>query len=145
MISLAGAIDRVTVAIQLNREVEIKCYPPVADFLKLLTEILSGEARGTFGDVIISNITPSSDDVNKLWVEVNGQRNVFTEKVFVNGQWQPWYFTPPNSYILFDGRAALPEGFKEIGRFKVSDVPIAGATTAGSLPTELIIATFKGY
>lgn len=142
---MAGAIDRAAITLKLNRETELKCYPPVGDFLKLLVDLLSGEAQGSFGDVIISSVTPGPDDVNKIWIEVNGQRNTFALKVYVHGKWQPYYFTPPSSYLLFDGRAPLPEGFKEIGRFKAVDVPVTGASTAGSLPVEFIIGSFVGY
>jgi len=142
---MAGAIDRNSVTLRLNRDVEIKCYPPVAEFLRLITELFSGEVQGSFGDVVISNITPEPEEVNKLWVEVNGQRNQFFQKVYVNGKWQPWYFMPPQSYILFDGRTTLPDGFKELGRFKTTDVPVTSADTAQAVPVEMIIASFIGY
>jgi hypothetical protein len=123
----------------------MKCYPPVAEFLKFLTEVLSGEAQGSFGDVVLSNLTPESDDVNKLWIEVNGQRSSFAQKVFVNGKWQPWYFLPPQSYVLFDGRTTLPDGFTEIGRFKSEAVPVTKNGVTLTTPTEFIIASFVGY
>lgn len=142
---MAGAIDRTAITLQLNKEVDAKCYPPVAEFLKLITEVMSGQAQGSFGDVIISNTVPEAEDVNKIWIDINGQRTSFIVKTFVNGKWRPWYFVPPNSYHFFPGNAPLPEGFKEIGRFKTSDVPVTGATTAGSLPIEIIIASWTGY
>ncbi len=142
---MAGAIDRTSITITLSKDTDLKCYPPVAEFLKFLTEVLSGEVQGNFGDVVLSNMTPDSDQVNKLWIETNGQRNDFDQKFFINGKWQPWYFPPPNTYYWFDGRAALPLGFKELGRVKASDLPITGADTAGSLPTEFILASFIGY
>ena len=140
-----GAIDRTAVTLKLNRDVELKCYPPVADFFKLLTENLSGEAEGSFGDVVISGSAPGPVDVGKIWIEVNGQRNTFAFRVFVEGKWQPWYFLPPNSFQFFDVGTGLPVGFKEIGRFKLSDIPVTGATTAGTLPTEFIVAKWVGY
>lgn len=142
---MSGAIDRTAITIKLNREVESKCYPPVKDFFNLLTDVLSGEVQGSFGDVIISNNVPSPDEVNKIWVEINGQRNTFIFKVYVEGRWQPWYFLPPNSIQFFDGRTGIPSGFKELGRFNLVDIPIAGATTAGDLPTDFIVAKWVGY
>lgn len=140
-----AAIDRVAITLRLNREVELKCYPPIADFVKFLMETVSGEAQGNFGNLLISNLTPGPDDANKIWVEVNGQRTSFVEKVLVNGKWQPWYFLAPNSYQWFDGRSPVPTGFKEIARTKTTDLKLTGAATAGELPEELILAQFVGY
>jgi hypothetical protein len=142
---VTGAIDRASITITLNRDVDLKCYPPVAEFLKFLTEVLTGEAQGSFGDVVISNLTPESDDVNKLWIEVNGQRNQFTQKMYINGKWETWYFVPPQSYVLFDGRTTLPTGFVEVGRFKSGDVPVTKNGVTLTTPAEFIIASFQGY
>ena len=139
------AIDRVAITLRLNKDVELKCYPSVADFVKFLTDNLSGEAQGEFSNIIISNLAPGSDDVSKIWIEVNGQRNSFVEKVFINGRWVPWYFLPPNTYQWFDGRAALPTGFVEIGRTKATDLKLTGGATAGAIPAEFILAQFIGY
>lgn len=140
-----SAIDRVAITLRVNRDVELKCYPPVSEFVKFLTDNLSGEAQGEFGNVIISNIVPGPDDVNKIWIDVDGQRDSFIQKVFLNGIWEPWYFLPPNTYQWFDGRSALPTGFKEIARTKTADLKFTGAATAGTLPDVLILAAFVGY
>jgi hypothetical protein len=122
---MSNSIDRVAVKLTLNKDVELTCYPPVKEFFKLLTEYMSGEAQGTFGDVIISELTPEAEDVNKLW--------------------KPWYFIPANGYLLFPGSAPLPEGFVEIGRFKGADVPITKNGATLTAPTEFIIASWVGY
>jgi len=142
---MSGSIDRVAIRLRLNKDVELQCYPTVQEFLKLLTETLSGEAQGTFGEVVVSELTPLSDDINKLWLKINGQRNAFEQRLYVNGNWEPWYFLPPNSYVLFDGRSPLPNGFTEIGRFKSLDLPVQKDGVTLTSPTEFIIASFTGY
>lgn len=142
---MAGSIDRVAIRLRLNKDIELQCYPALPEFMKFLTETLSGEAQGTFGEVIISEITPESDDTNKLWLKINAQRNGFEQRLYINGEWQPWYFVPPSSYILFDGRAALPTGFLEIGRFTSAAVPVTKNGVQLTTPTEFIIANFIGY
>jgi hypothetical protein len=142
---MSNSIDRVAVKLTLNKDVELTCYPPVKEFFKLLTEYMSGEAQGTFGDVIISELTPEAEDVNKLWIRTNGQRNGFEQRIYINGEWKPWYFIPANGYLLFPGSAPLPEGFVEIGRFKGADVPITKNGATLTAPTEFIIASWVGY
>jgi hypothetical protein len=142
---MSGSIDRVAIKLSLNKDVELTCYPSVKEFLKLITEYMSGEAQGTFGDVIISELTPESEDVNKLWIRTNGQRNGFEQRIYINGEWKPWYFLPSNGYIMFPSSATLPEGFTEIGRFKGSDIPVQKNGVTLTTPTEFIIAEFTGY
>lgn len=141
----SGAIDRVAVKLTQTKEIDIKCYPPVKELFNLIPDYFSGEANGSFGDVVISNTIPDPDDVNKLWVATNGQRNTFEARFYINGKWQPWYFLAPNQFVFFDGRATLPAGFKEIGRFKSIDIPITDTSGTAALPGEIIIARFIGY
>lgn len=142
---MANAADRVAITISQTRDVTERCYPPVAEFVAMLTDVLSGEAQGDFGNLVISQITPDSEDVNKVWIEINGQRTFFTLKVHVNGEWRPWYFVPPNTYMILDGRAPIPDGWQAIGRFSTAILNITPMSTVEDIPSEFIIIRFIGF
>lgn len=141
------SLDRVAVRLTLTKDISLNCYPPVKEFIAFMLEHISGEAQGTFGDVVLSAQTPSPDDVYKLWIATNGQRNGFEQRLFLNGAWRTWNFVAEGEIRHFDGRATLPKGWTKIGSFKTVDVPItaeAGDNVA-SLPETIQVAKWVGY
>jgi len=142
---MAERNDQVTIQLQLNKEVDIPCYPNPKTFIDPLIKVVGGVAMGNFGDVIISPIEPDSDAVSKLWVKTNGARNTFTLNFFINGAWVEWAFEAANQYELFDALVAVPAGWKAIGKFKSEDVPVEDVSGSSSLPKEFYIAKFIGF
>lgn len=142
---MAGSIDRVAIKLVLKKQIETQCYPTVNALVDIIVDAVAGEAQGSFGDVVLSAIEPQPEDVNKLWIRTDPQRQSFEQDIFIKGKWQPYYFVPPNTYILFDGRVPLPAGFTEVARFDTSKLGLTGGTLAGSIPPEIILAMFVGY
>jgi len=142
---MSNAIDRVAIELKQNREVHDKCYPPLSDLFKMIVTNISGDARGTFGDVVISTITPETGSENKLWIATDPQRTSFDMRLFINGAWRPWYFLAPSQVVIIDGRAPVPAGFQELGRFKSADIPIIDTSGSALLPEEFIIVRWIGY
>lgn len=137
-------VETVSVELVLNKEPNFPCYPPVKEFLDFLIKNVSGNALGSFGDVIISNVEPSVEDLNKLWIQTNGQRNDFQIKLYINGAWRPWTFTAPNETRWFDGRAPLPEGWASLGTINLASIAFEPSANSNA-PTSLTLAKWVGY
>lgn len=140
---MSDQIDRTTIKLLLNKDVTEQCYPPFAELFALILKYISGQAEGSFGDLVISNLEPSPDDVYKLWLAVDAARKAFEFRVFVNGKWQPWNFTAANEIRFFAG--TLPTGWKKVGEFNAIDIPITVAPDGGGLPAIITIAKWVGY
>jgi hypothetical protein len=140
---MSNRIDRTTVRLMLNKDVTEQCYPPFPELFTLLLKYISGQAEGSFGDLIISGQEPSPDDTGKLWLRVSPDGKNFEFNVFVNGKWVPWNFVAANEIRFFGG--TLPDGWTKIGEFKTEDVPVTAAPAGGGVPAVIIMAKWVGY
>lgn len=142
---MVNVINRVALTLELNHEIREQCYPTVPELFRMITESISAEATGAFGDVVISNNIPDSDSNYKMHILPNGDRTDFTARFNIYGEWKPWYFLVPNQIITLPGTIAVPDGFEEIGRYKTSLIPIEDTSGSASLPDEFVVAKFIGY
>ena len=119
-----------------------ECYPTPADFVSLLPQYLAILLTGSAGDVVLSPLEPGADDLSKLWVKIDNNRNFTGLFLYQNGAWVQVSDAYVGEIRWFDSSITLPSGWTKLATVKASDLPQEAISGATSVPSNYTLARY---